>query len=98
MGAAVLAGDLLTMILNQRFKKNFCICVLAPFWLILLLKKFLLNHFFIVVTLCCGLFFFVCPKKNQKRAPQIEYSPIWGSSYVHQLCYCNINIYNAAVV
>jgi len=28
------------------------------------------------------LFFFASPKKNQKESPEIEYSPISGSSYI----------------
>ncbi len=31
------------------------------------------------------MFFFACPKKNQKKTPVIEYSPITGYSYVDQL-------------
>ena len=30
------------------------------------------------------MFFFASPKKNQKKRPAIEYSPIAGSSYVEQ--------------
>ena len=44
-------------------------------------------------VLAC-LFFFATPKKNQKKSPEIEYSPISGSSFMELLIYCNLCIGN----
>jgi len=42
--------------------------------------------FILIKVFTNSMFFFACPKKNQKKAPAIEYSPIAGSSNVEQLC------------
>ena len=48
-------------------------------------------------TLIFLFFFFASPKKKQKRSPEIEYSPISGSSYVGLLYYCSIGIGNSTL-
>ena len=34
---------------------------------------------------------------NQKWSPEIDYTPISGSSYVRQLCYCGLYIGNSTL-
>jgi hypothetical protein len=50
--------------------------------------------------LCGSMFFFACPKKNQKKAPEIENSPISGwfpdgaLYYAQHPAGCGFNIWN----